>query len=311
MKRAPFGCTALRAGLNACAFDEYANAACVGIRYGAYQDVTPGLFLWRLLKTARGRGKVDDGMTKPIIEPMRRRVFHPSPLQTSVLTLDPGEARHVRDVLRLSAGDAIELFDDSGRIASATIVEATHSSVTVRVESIQENTAPRGPMIVIASAVPKGDRAEWMIEKLSELGVDRLVPLETTRSVVHPEGKNKRDRWIRIATESAKQSRRAGVMTIDPLTPLADAIAATAASGSEAWVLSPVAAASAIDALPRFESSTSTSIVLFIGPEGGWTDEELLDFKNAGVEEIRLTQTILRIETAAVLTAGLFAISRC
>src|SRR6185295_16110244 len=121
-----------------------------------------------------------------------------------------------RDVLRLSTGAELELFDDAGRVARGEIV-ATEPLVRVRVGevgTVRHSTRA----VTIASAVPKGERADWMIEKLSELGCERFVPLATARSVVLPEGKNKRERWIRIATESAKQSRRAGVMRIDELT---------------------------------------------------------------------------------------------
>lgn len=238
---------------------------------------------------------------------MLRRVFHPSHIKPGLIPLEPGEARHVRDVLRLSAGDVVELFDDARQIAHATIVEATHAGVVVRVDSVDESATRAGPAIVIASAVPKGDRAEWMVEKLSELGVDRFVPLATARSVVHPEGKNKRDRWTRIATEAAKQSRRAGVMTIDPLTSVSDTIAGATATNSPMWVLSPEAETSALDAVGQ--SRDCSNVVLFIGPEGGWTEDELSAFAANNVRSFHLTQTILRVETAAVLAGGLFALS--
>lgn len=131
--------------------------------------------------------------------------------------LDPSEAHHTRDVLRLNRGDEVELFDESGATARGTIEASDRSAVSVRIETINHDPTSRAP-ITVAAAVPKGERADWMIEKLSELGVDRFIPLETARSVVVPAGRNKLQRWNRIAIESAKQSRRRGVMRIDKVT---------------------------------------------------------------------------------------------
>ncbi|HMB95908.1 MAG TPA: RsmE family RNA methyltransferase, partial [Tepidisphaeraceae bacterium] len=149
---------------------------------------------------------------------MPRRIHVPSPLKIGTITLDKTQAHHLRNVLRLKTGAAIELFDDQGNLADATIQQCDADHVSMRIEQIQAGQSSR--QIVIASALPKGERADWMIEKLSELGVHRFIPLATARSIVLPKGRNKQERWQRIATESAKQSRRAGVMQINELTPL-------------------------------------------------------------------------------------------
>jgi len=234
---------------------------------------------------------------------MPRRVHHPAPLTPGLIPLDPAEARHLRVVLRLKVDDTVELFDSSGSVAPATIVQCDESAVVVRV--VEVNSAPEGSAarLVVASAVPKGDRAEWMIEKLSELGVDTFVPLSTARSVVHPEGKNKRDRWTRIATEAAKQSRRAGVMKIADLQPI-DAALRAMPSDCTGWVLS--LEDNAAGARAVLEARDTRTDQLFIGPEGGWTQEELDAFPAAKVRPLKLSDTVLRIETAAVVAAGLF-----
>src|SRR5205823_5762281 len=138
------------------------------------------------------------------------------------IKLDATQSHHARDVLRLSDGAVVELFDNAGAVARGQIV-AVDPHVVVRVESIANGVDP-SLEIVVASAVPKGERADWMIEKLSELGVSKFTPLATARSVVHPRGTGKMQRWRRIAVESAKQSRRAGVMRIDELMDLSDAL---------------------------------------------------------------------------------------
>ena len=231
------------------------------------------------------------------------RRLHIHALRAGSVELDGEEAHHARDVLRLKVGDAVELFDDAGHIACAAIERCDDRAVIARVEQIVAKQTSSG--IVIACAVPKGDRADWMIEKLSELGVDRFVPLATARSVVHPAGRNKRDRWLRIATEAAKQSRRAGVMSIDELTALDKVVA-----------INPSALLLDIDPQApslhdHLQSQTSnhqkTQLTLLIGPEGGWTDEEVARMRAAGLTGVRLTATILRVETAAVAAAAIAA----
>jgi 16S rRNA (uracil1498-N3)-methyltransferase len=155
--------------------------------------------------------------------------------------------------------------------------------------------------VIIASAVPKGDRADWMIEKLSELGVSRFIPLATARSVVHPKGAGKLDRWRRIATESAKQSRRAGVLQIEPLTAL-DRF--TESLESPAVFLSTDPKAPPILSCSSFILHPS-SLCLLIGPEGGWTDDEMAAFARRNLTAAKLTETILRVETAAVVAAAI------
>src|SRR3954468_15312277 len=123
---------------------------------------------------------------------MTRRAHVPN-LVAGRFELPAGEAHHVRDVLRLESGDELELFDNSGQTALATIDQIDSTGVFVTVDERElKLAAPGGVSIIIASAVPKGDRADWMIEKLSEIGVSRFIPLITARSVVLPVGKNKR-----------------------------------------------------------------------------------------------------------------------
>jgi 16S rRNA (uracil1498-N3)-methyltransferase len=218
-----------------------------------------------------------------------RRVHTPR-LHVGSITLDSGGSKHARDVLRLNEGDEVEIFDDAGNVADA-VITALSPRVVVRVDSV--TSAPSNVFdLTIAAAIPKGERADWMIEKLSELGVARFIPLATERSVVLPEGRNKRDRWVRIATESAKQSRRAGVMQIDELTQLKEVVARAPRPCS---YLSPEASAGIASVQP---------LTLLIGPEGGWTDAEIQLFAQSQIQPLKLTQTILRIETAAIAAAA-------
>ena len=217
------------------------------------------------------------------------------------IAISEQEAHHLRDVLRLRDGAMVQVFDDTGRVAEATLHFKCHAA-TARVQSMAE--APSSMcQIVIASAMPKGNRADWMIEKLSELGVHTFIPLISQRSVVLAEGKNKLDRWRRIATEAAKQSHRSGVMQIESVQPLAVAIQAAAAHG-QCWQLSTNAAATPIIDM---QLPTEGRLTVFIGPEGDWSHEETAHFQKAEIPAISLGKTILRIETAAIAAAAILA----
>jgi 16S rRNA (uracil1498-N3)-methyltransferase len=119
---------------------------------------------------------------------------------------------------------------------------------------------------------------------------------------VLPEGKNKRERWTRIATEAAKQSRRRGVMRIEELTRLGDALADATGAGI-CWHLSTAAGATSV--LDLVGRNNLAALTAFIGPEGGWTDEEIAQFQAAGATGVKLTPTVLRVETAAVAIAAI------
>jgi 16S rRNA (uracil1498-N3)-methyltransferase len=226
---------------------------------------------------------------------MRRRLHIPN-LSPGQASLPRDQAHHARDVLRLRVGDEVELFDDAGQAAIGVIAAVAADTVVVQVERVQAPSAPAG--VVVASAVPKGDRADWLVEKLSELGCARWIPLRTARSVVHPDGAGKIARWTRTAVESAKQSRRAGVMRIDPLTPVGQL-----AIHPPAIVLSTrPGSIPLIDALTR---NPGQPPLLLVGPEGGWTEPELDQLAAGGAIEAMLTRTVLRVETATLLAAGI------
>jgi 16S rRNA (uracil1498-N3)-methyltransferase len=231
-----------------------------------------------------------------------RRVHTTAPLRAGEIVLGEREAHHVRDVLRLGAGDAVEVFDDAGAVAPGTIVSCDAGGVVVRVDDVTGDDPGAAVALTIASAVPKGDRADWMVEKLSELGVARFIPLAAARSVVLPEGRNKRERWTRIATEAAKQSRRRGVMRIDELTRLIDALRGAPSAPAGIWHLSTTAPATPI--LDLVGRSQLRELTAFIGPEGGWTADEIELFEAADAVAVRMTSTILRIETAAIAVAA-------
>jgi 16S rRNA (uracil1498-N3)-methyltransferase len=200
-------------------------------------------------------------------------------------------------------GDRVEAFDDEGATADAEIVAANVSEVTLAIGPVRAARASVGAWS-LASAVPKGPRADWLVEKLSELGAAAFIPLITQRSVVAPQGVEKLARWGRLASEAARQSARGGVMRIEPLAPLEEVVA-RASTDATGWFFSTDPNATPIGQLIQVDPPPA--LVLFIGPEGGWTEGEINSFNVSNFTAVRLTNSILRVETAALAAAAICA----
>ena len=225
---------------------------------------------------------------------MTRR-FHTPTVKPGLNPLDARQGKHARDVLRLDEGAEVELFDDTGNVASGVLAyEGNKASVLVR--NVDSDLQQPAVKITVAAAIPKGDRADWMVEKLSELGVSVFIPLAAERSVVIPDGTHKHERWQRIATESAKQCRRHGVMRIEN-------VAKLDAGGSRRRLFA-LRRKSNRNHCRIFSKKADLAVTLLIGPEGGWTAGELEFLKAKKVKFARLTGTILRTETAAIAAAA-------
>jgi len=235
------------------------------------------------------------------------RRIHVKKLEIGEVRLDAAEAHHARDVLRLADRSPVEVFDDEGRQAPALLIHVGASGAAVLVtELVEKQSAAEW---TIAAAVPKGERADWMVEKLSELGASAFIPLAAERSVVLPQGSNKMDRWKRIAIESAKQSRRAMPMRIEPLISVDQLVVNRMGinQSSTGWYLSTEPTATPVMQLLMPPPQRALALV---GPEGGWTDGEMEAFEKAGFLPVKLTSTILRVETAAIAIAALIGSSQ-
>ena len=213
------------------------------------------------------------------------------------IALDADQARHARKALRLMAGDAVVLLDGQGHLAYATLRNDDPRSALCTISRIQ-TVAPTTPLIELATAIPKGPRGDAMINDLAQLGVDRLIPLTTARSVVDPRD-HKLHRYARAAAEAAKQSGRAWFMQIQPTSAFADAIACDA---DLKLVADPYAQPIA-DLTARLASASTVRVI--VGPEGGLTDDELAAADQAGFERWRFSPNVLRIETAAAAAVAI------
>lgn len=215
----------------------------------------------------------------------------------STIQLDKDQARHATRVLRLSEGDAIQLIDGRGTLAQATLIATSPGQTTCTVESVQRVPAP-SPRIELATAIPKGPRADSMVNDLAQLGTDRLIPLMTRRSVVHPRD-NKLERFEKAAAEAGKQSGNAWLMQVNEPTAFEDALVCEAGLK---LIADPYA--EPIADLPARLQSVRVVRVL-VGPEGGLTDQELAAARDAGFLPWRYSPNVLRIETAATAAVAI------
>jgi 16S rRNA (uracil1498-N3)-methyltransferase len=247
---------------------------------------------------------------------MRRRFFVEE-IRSGQAELSGDDARHLTRVLRVEPGERYEISDNRN-VFLAEIETAHKERVVFRA---LEKLAPPVPeaRIVLCAALIKFDRFEWMIEKATELGIARIVPVKAARSEHGLErAAHKRvERWRRIAIEASQQSRRAHLPEIDEPIGFREALAIPATRLDTGRTLRYVAdenpAAPLIPSVLPRERTASDEIAILIGPEGGWTDEERAAFgrdePGARWTAVSLGPTILRAETAAIAALTFVSLS--
>ncbi len=234
---------------------------------------------------------------------MMHRYFARTPIRGNRAVLDGPEAHHLIRVMRARAGSQVLVFDGSGVEYTAQVERLSRNEAELAILSRREVDRELPFDLVLGVAPPKGDRRRWLIEKAVELGVTRLVPLRTGRSVARPGG-NTLARWERTVIEASKQCGRNRLMEIAQPHDWARFVAAAAGvpcrllahpGGQTAQPERPTGGS------PRTPSGTSKAAVLAVGPEGGFTAEEVALATSAGWQLVDLGPRILRIETAAIL----------
>ncbi len=221
------------------------------------------------------------------------------PPATGEVVITGADAHHMTAVRRFAAGDRVTLFCGDGREYSAEIVGVGKKAVTLAVISVAAvDREPPFP-VVVASALPKGDRADYLVEKLVEVGAPRFIPLATARSVVVPKDA-KTEKIRRAVIEASKQCGRNRLMTVDPPTTWAGLLALTDLPPAR-FVLHTAEAVPA-STIPREE--LTAGVVFAVGPEGGFAPEEVAAAVAVGWRTIGFGPRVLRVETAAVVAAA-------
>jgi 16S rRNA (uracil1498-N3)-methyltransferase len=227
---------------------------------------------------------------------MSNRFFTPESLAPGEFLLTGPEAHHLASVRRFTAGDRITLFNGDGNEYSAEVLSADRKRVLLNVlEGLPANRELPFEL-TIAAAMPKGDRGDFLIEKLVELGVSRFVPLLTERTIVQPKD-SRLEKLNQAVIEASKQCGRNVLMRIEELTKWTDYV-----KSATGWrgVLHPGPAHTRRD-------GPGGSSVIAIGPEGGFTEEEVNLAEAAGWARLSLGPRVLRIETAAIAAAAMLS----
>jgi 16S rRNA (uracil1498-N3)-methyltransferase len=233
---------------------------------------------------------------------MARRRFFVDQVHSGFAELAGENAQHLTRVLRVEKGQRFEITDNS-RVWLATVESARRD--LVRFEVMEELPAgPPAPAVTLYLALIKFDRFEWAVEKATELGVTRIVPVAATRSErgLFEGGQKRVERWRRIGHEASEQSRRLQAPEIDAPVKLIQALRDD--SRHRFWCDERPGAPPLVEA---FQPSAGDSSALLIGPEGGWTDPEREQFAAAGWRGVSLGPLVLRAETAVCSALAVIA----
>ena len=235
---------------------------------------------------------------------MSRFYVKPEDVTGDEILVSREEAHHIIDVMRLSSGDEIVAFDGTGKEYIGRILNASRGCVKIKIEKINEVKPQDKISITLAQALPKKTKMDFIIEKATELGVDKIIPLATERTIVRlrgEKGPQKNQRWQNVAISASKQCGRPDIPKINPAAKFNDILkevkhydlAMMACLNDEAKPLREV-----------ISGFNGKKILVMVGPEGDFTPREINSAKIAGVKLISLGRLVLRVETA-----GLFILS--
>lgn len=214
------------------------------------------------------------------------------------LELPVPAVEHLVRVLRLAAGAEITLFNGDGNDYPATLLDAGRHGVRVRIAAPRPNTADSPLALTLAQGVARGDKMDLVVQKATELGVTRVVPLLTERSEVRLDaarGAKRHAHWRAVAASACEQCGRARLPEILPATPLAAWLSALGDDDALRLALLPVARQSLRQCRP-----SAAGAVLVVGPEGGLGVRDVAALEAAGFSGLSLGPRILRTETAGL-----------
>lgn len=228
------------------------------------------------------------------------RFFYDQTLDVGCHRLIDAEAHHLINVVRAQLGDEIEVFNGTGKYAAAVIREITKKQVKFEIGQIHYDPEPEQKLI-LAVAPPKGDRLTMLIEKATELGVSEVHLISTARTIVQPR-EGKLNRLEKIMISACKQSRRNHLMKIVELNKWSDFVQE---NRNDYQFLADPGGVNLPPQFSRNQIEQNWTVCVAIGPEGGFTPDEIELAMNHGYQKVSLGTYILRVETAAISAAAL------
>jgi len=230
----------------------------------------------------------------------------PDAITPPTITVPPTLQPHLRDSLRLELGEQIWVCDEQGTRYLMELTRVTKQELTGRILSTSQEPPRTAPRLRLAQALLKGEKMDWVIQKATELGVSEIIPLQSRHTIVQlrPERLDAQlARWQRIALEAAQQSEQWHMPAIAQPQTLTACLASQTPSALSLMLTERRDGQSLRTiALP---TGGNESVTVLIGPEGGWSKEEIAQAEQAGSTLITLGPHILRAETAAIVAAGI------
>lgn len=222
-------------------------------------------------------------------------------ISDDMIVLTGSDAEHISRVLRSEPGDSVTVCDSMGNDYNTIIKEISKNEIKLEIKEKFYNESEPDVKIILFQALPKGDKMELIIQKCVELGVYKIVPVNTERCIVRLD-KNKEqkklERWQKISEAAAKQCGRGIIPQIEKVTDFDDAIKNT---GCDEAVI-PYELETNRSLKVFLQDFSKKSIAVFIGPEGGFAHEEVEKAIENGIVPITLGKRILRTETAGLVT---------
>ena len=239
------------------------------------------------------------------------RFYVPNPsIQDELLKIEGEEVKHIRKVLRLKAGDKIIVFNGLGKEYEGTILEEKPSSVLVKVQDIFFPQKDSPLEVTLAQSLLKGEKMDFLIQKATELGVKEIIPFFSSRSVPLLERsrrQQRRRRWERIAVEASKQCGRGVVPKIESLKEYSEMLQIASPDGLRLvlWERDGIKLKEVLET-----SGERVKIFFVVGPEGGFSREEVDEAERSGFTPVILGRRILRAETASLCVLSILQYQR-
>jgi 16S rRNA (uracil1498-N3)-methyltransferase len=221
-----------------------------------------------------------------------------------IIINDIEQIHYLKDVLRLKISCTITVFDEKGNEYKATIEQISSKNLSLKILNRLAHEQAMGIRLAIACAIPKKSKFDDIVDKLTQLGVDRIIPLITERVIVkidRQKAAGRKQRWEKIALAASQQSQRNTVPVIDSVKDFKSALAETKDFDLK---LIPTLPGERKSLKEKLEGEKYKNIIVFIGPEGDFTPEEVALAEKAGFIPVSLGESVLRVETAAVAVAS-------
>ena len=217
---------------------------------------------------------------------------------------DQGQLHHIRDVLRLKVGKEVVLVDEKSNEYLAEIESASSKSILFKIKDRHTHRAVKRCSLTIACAIPKKSRMDDIVDKLTQLGVDRIIPLKTERVLIKLDKHKemfRHERWKKVALAASQQSQRNTLPIIEPVKNIREVLLER---DDYDLKLMPTLMGERKSLKEILAKSNPKNILVLIGPEGDFSDAEVALAIKSGCIPVSLGESVLRVETAAVAVAS-------